>query len=61
MGEREDENLVSGKIVKNNGGVLIVDLDGVGLVEIHNWFAASELIDAGSYLFDAKNLNINRL
>ena len=42
MGEREDENLVSGKIVKNNGGVLIVDLDGVGLVEIHNWFAASE-------------------
>ena len=54
--ESEVGKLVPGRIIKNNGGVLIVDLDGVGMVEIENRFAATRLSGTGGYLFDVGNL-----
>ena len=48
--------LVPGKIIKNNGDMLIVDLDGVGMIEIENRFAATRLSGTGGYLFDVGNL-----
>ena len=54
--ESEVGELVPGRIIKNNGGVLIVDLDGVGMVEIENRFAATRLSGTGGYLFDVGSL-----
>ena len=54
--ESEVGKLVPGRIIKNNGDVLIVDLDGVGMIEIENRFAATRLSGTGGYLFDVGNL-----
>lgn len=57
--EKKPGPLVPGKIIKNTGTHLMVDLDGYGIVEIANRFAATKLDSKnGGYLFDVDNLDM---